>query len=253
MLLLVALAARAGVRRITEGQDRHNVAAALARLLELSLASGLLALAVTEFLKRLSPLGRAFIARSVDRFTLGRTDFIAAAAEQDTQSLSPSVLAALTALTPVTVVGSIKQVTAQLSYRMRPLVDVVVDRAANSELRLLALRAITPYGFEGRDLVSLLAYFERPYETGLDTREELYSQLDQRLDTFQIETTQRVHRMLRISSSISAAVIAAMSAWAVSGSAAAILVAALFGLVIGGPVSWFARDIIRVFERKAEF
>lgn len=107
----VVYAARLGVQRIAEGEDSRSVAGALARLLGVSTAAGVLSWAVTEFLKRMTPVNELFLASAVRKFERGRSAFVIIAEHADLKHLSSNITAVLTEPN-VTTSGSIRQATA---------------------------------------------------------------------------------------------------------------------------------------------
>jgi hypothetical protein len=141
--------------------------------------------------------------------------------------------------------GSARQVTAQLSQAMRPL----LGRLASPQLDPIVRSQIERL-LRGTDC-DLFPAVDRSGE--LDVAKDLEEHLERRLDAFQLDAAVRWHGLLRTMAASLAGVFAAMGQWAVHGAPTAVGVAAVMGVVVGGPFAWTIRDLARVLERKAEF
>jgi len=82
----------------------------------------------------------------------------------------------------------------------------------------------------------------------------LVTLMEQRLDAFQLATTQRWHWLLRATSSIVAGLLLMTAAAGASWTAGfnGLFLGAALGLVVGGPVAWALRDLIRLVESRVD-
>jgi hypothetical protein len=80
----------------------------------------------------------------------------------------------------------------------------------------------------------------------------LAQQGERRLDAFQLRMQGRWRLMLQWISAGSAAAVMASVGLAVDAGIASVAIGCLLGLVVGGPVSWATRDLVRLVERRAE-
>ena len=149
---------------------------------------------------------------------------------------------------PISYSGSIQQVTAQISLQLRQLVRLATDRDLPGDVKRKALALAL-----GQDDISPDDMPDLWGEQRSDQLATIQDLIDRRLDVFQIEATQRWCALMRTLGAVTAGLLAAISAWAVTSSLTAILVAALFGIFVGGPMSWITRDLTRVVERRALF
>jgi hypothetical protein len=233
-LAFAAYAIRTGVRNLTAGQSPKDAAGSLWHLVVLSVAAGLLSFAVVEFAKRQSRMQQLFN-RNAAQAAFG-------------EGLSFPLETEMRISKPISYAGTIRQVSAQISLQLRQLVQLSADSEVPADKRRLALTIVL--GVDppsGKPLPSL------DDRNGISQLDEIQDLLDRRLDIFQIETTQRWCVLLRTLAAITAGLLSAISAWAVSSSLTAILVAAIVGIFVGGPISWVTRDLTRIVERKAQF
>jgi hypothetical protein len=233
-LALAAYAVRTGISRLSgprlnaSGHSRATAAASLWNVLLLAAAAGFLSYAVVEFIKRLTPMRPLFNRKAV---RISFPELAGSAAGEEPANASPPPAAAsehakVRPSTPSTVLGitysgTIQQVAAQ-----------VADRLRRQHPQLSPARTVTDQSEEEQIWLEIL---------------------ENRVDVFQIEATARWRQLLRALACFTSALLSAFAAWAVTSAVTAIVVAMLFGLIIGGPVAWFVRDLTRVAERKAEF
>jgi hypothetical protein len=249
-LILAAYAVRAGVQHLAVGHAPEDAATSLWHLVVLSVAAGILSFAVVEFIKRQTRMRRLFNARTVkSRFgaSLEFPQRLRSGLYADDHRpfpLGPEIAIS----DPISYSGSIQQVSAQISLQLRLLVQLAVDpnlpEPLHREALTLALGLNHPFAGELPD---------QGGQRRLEQLAVIQDLVDRRLDIFQIEATQRWDALMRTLGAIAAGVLAAISAWAVTSSLSAIFVAALFGMFVGGPMSWVTRDLTRAIERKAQF
>ena len=249
-IAFAAYAVRAGVQHLAAGHTPKDAANSLWHLVILSVAAGILSYAVVEFAKRQTQMRSFFNARIV-KARFGKDldfpqDLRDSLPEDARRSLPLGTGIAIS--DPISYSGSIQQVTAQISLQLRQLVQLAAAQSLDDDSR--------------REAFTLCLGLESPYSGVLPNEEgerragqlaTIQDLVDRRLDIFQIEATQRWCTLMRTLSAITAGVLAAISAWAVTSSLSAIVVAALFGIFVGGPMSWITRDLTRVVERKALF
>ncbi|MEU5263990.1 hypothetical protein [Amycolatopsis sp. NPDC021455] len=208
------------------------------RLAVIALIAGALSCAALEFVKKLSPLAIRFNRRSVvssfgtkiedDKFRSG-ADF--------------SELSGLPG--KISYAGNLRQVAAQVSQSLRE--ECRADLSEATEDRDALRRFISSLGPQW-PMLSPRLVDRLSYEELLQLADE---QIERRVDAFQIEATARWHSSLRATSALIACTLSGAGAWASGASVPAIAIALALGLVIGGPVSWTVRDIIRIIERAA--
>ena len=249
-LALAAYAIRAGVQHLASGHSTKDAASSLWHLVILSVAAGILSYAVVEFVKRQTRMRRLFNARIVkSRFGSVLSFPQSLGGGPDSAGTNGLPLETEIAVRdPISYSGSIQQVTAQISLQLRQLVRLATDRSLPEELKRNALTLAL-----GLDHTFSGTLPDPEGERRSDQIATIQDLVDRRLDIFQIEATQRWCFWMRTLGAVTAGLLAAISAWAVTSSLTAILVAALFGIFVGGPMSWITRDLTRVVERRALF
>jgi hypothetical protein len=226
ILAIGGYAIASGVRYLTSGPHRADASSSLWHLIVLSVAAGLLSFAVVEFAKRQSPMRRLFNTRAA------RSAFGAA--------LSSELGLPFGTGSPISYSGTIRQVAAQISVQLRRLVQLSADQDRPDEDRREALG------------LALGVDISRDSRQGAELG-AIYDLIDRRLDVFQIDATQQWCTLLRAVAAGTAGLLSALSASAISAPPYVVVIAAVVGVVVGGPVSWIARDLTRIVERKARF
>jgi hypothetical protein len=223
-----------GVRYLTVRRLRVDAASSLWHLIVLSAAAGLLSFAIVEFAKRQSPMRRLFNT---------------GAAQSEFGGALSSVLGLPFGTdSPISYSGTIRQVAAQISVQLRRLVQLSADQNSPPERRREALGLALGVGISPE--AQLPAQGDSPQGAELGA---IYDLIDRRLDVFQIDATQRWCTLLRSLAAVTAGLLSALSASAISAPINTIIIATIAGVVVGGPVSWIARDLTRIVERKARF
>jgi uncharacterized membrane protein YoaK (UPF0700 family) len=83
-------------------------------------------------------------------------------------------------------------------------------------------------------------------------RDTVSTTFERELDRWQLEATTAWRSLLRTISCFAAGAVSGVCALAVTRTPAAVVLAALIGVVVGGPLAWLVRDLVRVIERKAD-
>jgi hypothetical protein len=207
------------VRQLAPSQDANGAARSIWRVLLLALGSGVFASTLVEFAKRMLPLRAWFNTRAV-------------AAQF---GLMPSA--------EYYFGGRIEEVSAFLSSRFRQLVD---ERARQ-------LASPTPESW------GLWEVFARKYlmlddaNAPPDAAPASIAKFEQILDVFQARTSAQWVLLLRGGAAVTSSLLAGTAAVATDNRPAVIAGVFIFGLVIGGPLAWATRDLIRVVEVKGRY
>lgn len=234
ILAIGGYAIASGVRYLASGPHRADASSSLWRLVVLSVAAGLLSFAVVEFAKRQSPMRRLFNTRAA------RSAFGAA--------LSSRLGLPFGTGSPISYSGTIRQVAAQISVQLRRLVQLSADQDRPYEQRREAL------GLALGVYISPEARLPESHDSQRGAElEAIYDLINRRLDVFQIDATQQWCTLQRSLAAATAGLLSALSASAISVPAYVVIIAVVVGVVVGGPVSWIARDLTRIVERKARF
>ncbi|MEV6442262.1 hypothetical protein [Amycolatopsis sp. NPDC051716] len=204
----------------------------------IALISGALSCAALEFVKKLSPLAMRFNRRAVVSSFGTKIE--------DGKFRSGAAFSELSGLpTKISYAGNLRQVAAQVSQSLRE--QCRADLSEATEDRDALRRFISSLGPQWPMLSPRLV--ERlSYEELLQLADE---QIERRVDAFQIEATAHWHSSLRAASALIACALSGAGTLASGASVPAIAIALALGLVVGGPVSWTVRDIIRIIERGA--
>ncbi|MER7457486.1 hypothetical protein [Micromonospora sp. NPDC126480] len=271
-----------GVGRLTTAEGVEGTAQAVTQLLLLAAASGLVAFAGVEFAKRLSPLRANFNETEVTR-VFGRdlhetrhvllrhyAEILAGPWDPPSRRWTESVSLVLSARWSYD--STIPQLTAQIAAAHRDLVLTVrQDPGLPTWIMVRVLRTVTgddpvvgrfpeerddsgaeyDEGSTAIDEADLQADWRERVQDDRDrTLDEL---VERRMDLFQVEALARWRSRLRLLSATFAGAVAALAAAVTTSAVSAVLMAALLGMVVGGPISWVARDLTRVVERRAQF
>ena len=276
LLALVGWAVRSGFQGLSVERVDGSFRDVVGDVLLLTVMSGLLAAAATEFLKRQSGLRGWFHRREVEAFLgpAGRLPFgpfPVAGADRAPQkgSRGASPPTPLTELPPVapTFSAPVGQLTAQVAQYLAFLAAGVAERSlAGDDARTASevLVGTTAFRDGTRMWPDWLVDWTdgRPAEPprrgpGRDVPPEdlvveaLMGHAERRLDAFQLQATARWHALLRTASAVTAGGFVLCAGLAIHAEWVTLVVGFLLGLVVGGPVSWAARDLVRVLERKA--
>jgi hypothetical protein len=260
--LLVGLAQTAGDGLVGLSADngRTSTGAVIKSALVLAALSGVLAAAGTEFLKRLLRLQTWFNRNAVRGFLgeLAEFKWTARRAGLDGFPQRP---------VPPTYSAPLSQVCAQLANTMSLLTSGLMMSLGNvndldfdrDHQRAAAEVILGPGGwaFWEREIhhqwlfdESLLGTDRARPEVEL-LLDALSRQAERQLDAFQLRTRARWRLILQWISAILAGGFMLCVSLAQDLSAEAVAVGCVLGMVIGGPVSWAVRDLVRFIETKA--
>lgn len=209
---------------LAPAQNANGAVHSLFRLVLLSLASAVIATALVEFVKRLSPLRSWFNERYLRRWfpEFGAPRY---------GDYSP--------FGGVHLGGRLEEVTATL---------VGIYRQLSSPGGELSSHWAMPM-FE-RWLPDHYAGAKLPEDVQQSAAALAFEQY---LDAFQATTSATWLRLLRIMAATVAGILAGVAAAATDSDGAVVFGAVLFGFVIGGPFSWTIRDLIRLVEARAKY
>jgi len=240
-LLFTAYAVKRGVQRLNAGHPAKDAGTSLWHLVVLSAGAGFISFAVVEFVKRLTPMRALYNSYVVHSWFGGALDdwpSTPASPEGSEGSWRLLIGAEIAAVKePIAYTGSIQQVCAQVSQRLQPIIKVGGDERVPAPLQRASIKALLqqPSARVFRSEDPDLSWLEAPWTLAGQWSEELQRLLDIRLDTFQIESTNRWRSFLRSLAALTAGLLALSGAWAVAAraSVAALLTALLFGVLVG--------------------
>lgn len=223
-------------------------------VLILTVLSGVVAAAVTEFLKRVLPLRELFNRSAVWNFMGELSDF-----NSEHKGTEEVPLFSV----PPTYGAPLSQLCAQLGQTLALLAKGVGEQRGDKRQRDLLLEFLFDGPDEAHEVqnamdawsASPLAATSTVAWSETDAPDQFTStllvQAERQLDAFQLRTRAQWHRMLQWVSAGSAAAFMLCVGFAVQAGAVETLGAGLLGLVIGGPVAWAVRDLLRLVERRA--
>ncbi|MFG1642664.1 hypothetical protein ACGFMK_20430 [Amycolatopsis sp. NPDC049252] len=197
-------------------------------LVVVAATSGLVACAVLEFVKKLSALSARFNRSRVNLWFDGESVDLGVGV--------PMIISYR---------GSIRQVASQVAQSLREQVRVLLqdDSRHDARDRLTGKRVGLFWSVVIREV-------ERTSEGGVEPS-AIFEYIERQVDAFQIDATTRWYTLLRATSAVAAGVLSALGVWATGASFSGIAVGLVLGLVVGGPVSWTVRDLVRLVERGA--
>lgn len=210
---------------------------ALGRLLFLSLVAGAVAAALTEFVKKLTPLREVFNRRAALKWFPGLllVDPIPYGSDE-------AVRDERLRRAPIYFGGNLQQVSAQLASRTRQLLGRIPTSA---DLPYTDSETVYHISLSLRDFV-----VGRPRVDDISLP-DLEEQVETQLDAFQLVNSGRWIYLLRTFSALTAGVLAGTAAIASDTRLTVELGSAFFGVFVGGPFSWLTRDIMRLIASRS--